>query len=100
MTLSLRGAPGRLILVGVPWFTSRFPSILLGYNMESLSELDCLALYSKLSSCPWTHMSGRGGPTDRSAGLLVGPARLSGTAETMVGGDPGVHMSLKPPINV
>jgi hypothetical protein len=29
----LRGAPGRLILAGVPWITSWFPSILVGYNM-------------------------------------------------------------------
>jgi hypothetical protein len=42
-------------------------------------------------------MSGRGGPTDRSAGLLEGQACLSGTAETLVGEDPGVLMSLKPP---
>jgi hypothetical protein len=47
----LRGAPGRLILAGVPWVTSLFPSILLGYNMESLSELDYLVLLTKLSSC-------------------------------------------------
>jgi hypothetical protein len=46
----LRGAPGRLILVGVPWVTSWFPSILFGYNMESLSEVDYLVLYTKLSS--------------------------------------------------
>jgi hypothetical protein len=39
-------------------------------------------------------MSDRGGPTDRSVGLLVGRARLSGMAETLVGGDPGVPMSL------
>jgi hypothetical protein len=39
-------------------------------------------------------MSGRAGPTDRLAGLLVGRARLSGTAETLVGGNPGVPMPL------
>jgi hypothetical protein len=43
----LRGAPGRLILAGMPWVTSWFPSILFGYNMESLSELDYLVLYTK-----------------------------------------------------
>jgi hypothetical protein len=90
----LRGAPGHLILACVPWVTSRFPSILVDYNMESLSELDYLVLYTKLSSCTWAHMSGRGGPTDRSADLLECRARLSGTAETLVGGDPGVPMSL------
>jgi hypothetical protein len=42
-----RGAPGSLILAGVPWVTSRFPSILIGYNTEILSELDCLVLYTK-----------------------------------------------------
>jgi hypothetical protein len=61
-----------------PWATSRFPSILVGYNRESLSELVYLVLYSKLSSCPRAHMSGRAGPTDRSAGLLVGRACLPG----------------------
>jgi hypothetical protein len=90
---SLRGAPGRLILAGVPWVISWFPSILLGYNMESLSELDYLVLYTKMSLCLWAHKSGRAGSTDRSAGLLVGQARLSGTAETLVGGDPWVPMS-------
>jgi hypothetical protein len=45
-----RGAPGRLILACVPWVKSWFPSILLCYNMESLSELDCLVLYTRLSS--------------------------------------------------
>jgi hypothetical protein len=100
LNVPLRGAPGCLILVGVPWVTSRFPSILVVYNRESLSELDYLVLYSKLSSCPWAHMSGRGGPTDRSASLLVGRAGLLGTNETLVGGDPWVPMSLKPPIDV
>jgi hypothetical protein len=96
----LRGAPGCLILAGVPWVTSWFPSILLGYNMECLSELDYLVLYTKLSSRLWIHKSGWVGSTDRSAGLLVGWARLSGTAETLVGGDLWVHLSHKPPINV
>jgi hypothetical protein len=58
----LRGAPGRLILASVPWVTSRFPSILLGYNMESLSELDYLVLYTKLSSCLWAHIQVGQGP--------------------------------------
>jgi hypothetical protein len=89
----LRGAPGRLILVGVPCNTSWFPSILLGYNMKSLSELDYLVLYAKLSSRLWAHKSGRAWSTDRSAGHLVGRARLSGTAETLVGGEPWVPMS-------
>jgi hypothetical protein len=33
------------------------------------------------------------GPTDRSAGLLVGRTHLSGTAVSLVGGDLGVPMS-------
>jgi hypothetical protein len=36
------------------------------------------------------------GPTDRSAGLLVGRTHLSGTAMSLVGGDPGVPMSHSP----
>jgi hypothetical protein len=68
--------------------------------MESLSELDYLVLYTKLSSCIWAHKSGQVGSTDRSVGLLVGRARLSGTAETLVSGDPWVPMSVKPPIDV
>jgi hypothetical protein len=66
----------------------------------ALNYPDYLVFYSKLSSCPLAHTSGRAGPTDRSAGLLVGRACLSGTAETLVVGDPWVPMSHKPPINV
>jgi hypothetical protein len=33
------------------------------------------------------------GPTDRSAGLLVGRTHLSGTVVSLVSGDPGVPMS-------
>jgi hypothetical protein len=33
------------------------------------------------------------GPTDRSAGLLVGRTHFSGTAVSLVGGDPEVPMS-------
>jgi hypothetical protein len=33
------------------------------------------------------------GPTNRSAGLLVGRTHLSGAAVSLVGGDPGVPMS-------
>jgi hypothetical protein len=40
------------------------------------------------------------GPTHRSAGLLVGRTHLSGTAVSLVGGDPGVPMSHKPPSEV
>jgi hypothetical protein len=96
----LRGAPGCLILTGVPWVPSWLPSIIVGYNMEGLSELDYLVLYTKVSSCLWAHKSGRAGSTDRSAGLLVGRVCLSRTAETLVGGDLWVPMSHKPPIDV
>jgi hypothetical protein len=68
--------------------------------MERLSELDYFVLYTKLSSCLWAHKSGRVGSTDRSAGLLVGQACLSGTAETLVSGDPWVPMYHKPQIDV
>jgi hypothetical protein len=37
------------------------------------------------------------GPTCRSAGLLAGRVHLTGTSETLVGGDPWVPMSHKPP---
>jgi hypothetical protein len=33
------------------------------------------------------------GPTERSAGLLVGRTHLSGMAVSLVGGDPGVPIS-------
>jgi hypothetical protein len=36
---------------------------------------------------------GQLGPLDRSAGLLVGRTHLSGTAVSLVGGDPGVPIS-------
>jgi hypothetical protein len=62
--------------------------------------LVCLVLYSKMSSCPSAHTAGQTGPTDRSAGLLVSRARLSGMAETLVGREPWVPMSHKPLIDV
>jgi hypothetical protein len=40
------------------------------------------------------------GPSCRSAGLLVGRVHLIGTSGTLVGGDPWVPMSVKPPIDV
>jgi hypothetical protein len=71
----LRGTPGRLILAGVPWVTSWFVSILVGYTREILSGLVCLVLYSMLSSCPWAHISGWEGPlTGRWVFWQVGPA--------------------------
>jgi hypothetical protein len=94
------GTPCHLILVHKPWATSQFPSIIVGYNRESLSDLVCLVLYSKLSSCPWAHMLGQAGPIDMSVGLLASRARRSGTVETLVGGDPWVPMSLNPQIDV
>jgi hypothetical protein len=40
------------------------------------------------------------GPTDRSVGFLVGRTHLSGTAVSLVGGDPGVPMfHYEPPHN-
>jgi hypothetical protein len=43
----LRGALGRLIFAGLPWVTSQFPSIIIGYSKEILSKLYCLVLYTK-----------------------------------------------------
>jgi hypothetical protein len=43
---------------------------------------------------------GRLGPLVRSASLLVGRTYLSGTAVSLVGGDPEVPMSHKPPSEV
>jgi hypothetical protein len=40
------------------------------------------------------------GPTNRSVGLLVDRTHLSGTAVSLVGGNPGVPMSHKPPSEV
>jgi hypothetical protein len=76
----------------------------------SLIRLDCLVLHAKLSShldkvvwgifwkvfrrsCGLPTRSV--GPTNRSASLLVGRTHLSGTAVSLVGGDPGVPMSHK-----
>jgi hypothetical protein len=74
----------------------------------ALIRLDCLVLHAKLSSrldkvvwgifwevfrrsCgPPTRLVG---PTDRSAGLLMGQTHVPGTAGRLVGGDPGVPMS-------
>jgi hypothetical protein len=81
----------------------------------ALIRLDYLVLYAKLSSrmdkvvrgifskffrrsCGPRTRSVR--PTNRSAGLLVGRTHLSGTAVSLVGGDPGVPMSHKPPSEV
>jgi hypothetical protein len=73
--------------------------------------MDFLVFHAKLSSCldkvvwgifwkvfrrscgPPTRSVG---PTDRSAGLLVGRTHLSGTTVSLVGGDLGVPMSHKP----
>jgi hypothetical protein len=96
----LRGALGRLILAGVSWVTSRFPSILVGYNKESLSELDYLVLYTKCLHVLGPTCQVGLGLTDRSVNLLVGRAHLSGADETLIGGDLGVPMSLKPSIDV
>jgi hypothetical protein len=55
------------------------------------SGLPCLARRAVFTSSD-PHITS-GGPTDRSAGLLVGRTHLSGTAVSLVGGDPGVPMS-------
>jgi hypothetical protein len=59
----------------------------------ALIRLDLLGLHVKLSS----HLMGphvrSDGPSDRSAGLLVGWTHLSVTVVSLVGGDIGVPMS-------
>jgi hypothetical protein len=65
----------------------------------ALIGLDFLGLHANLSSRLRAHMLGRG-PTDRSAGLLVGRTHLLGTVVSLVGEDPGVPMSHKPPSDV
>jgi hypothetical protein len=62
------------------------------------SGLPCLARQVVFSSSGPHVRSGR--PIDRSAGLLVGRTHLSGMAVSLVGGDPGVPMSHKPPSDV
>jgi hypothetical protein len=79
-----------------------------GLIRVALIHLDCLVLHAKLSSRPDKVVWGifwrvfrrscglptrSVGPTDRSAGLLVGRIHLSGTVVSLVGGDPGVPMS-------
>jgi hypothetical protein len=66
----LRGTLGRLILASVPWVTSRFPSILVSYNRESLSESDCLVLYTKYLYVlgPAYHVRGSSGKSDLPVG--------------------------------
>jgi hypothetical protein len=59
------------------------------------SRLSCLARQAVFTSLGPHVKSSR--HTDRSAGLLVGRTHLSGTAVSLVGGDPGVPMSHKPP---
>jgi hypothetical protein len=43
---------------------------------------------------------GRLGPLDRSVSLLIGRTHLLGTVMRLVGGDPRVPMSHKPPSEV
>jgi hypothetical protein len=96
MIVPLRRGPGRLILAGVPWVTSWFLCILLGYNTKSLSELDYLVLYTKLSSCLWA-------PQVRSGRVHGQVGGSSGRSGPPVGddGDPsrwgpvGTHVSHK-----
>jgi hypothetical protein len=74
----------------------------------TLIRLDFLDFYAKLSSrldnvvwgAFWKVFKRSCGPPTRSAGLLVGRTHLSGTVVSLVGGDPGVPMSHKPPSEV
>jgi hypothetical protein len=67
----------------------------------TLIRLDILDLYAKLSSrldkvvwgVFWKVFKRSFGPPTRSVGLLVGRTHLSGTAVSLVDGEPGVPMS-------
>jgi hypothetical protein len=85
----------------------RWTGVQVGYNRETYlysittwkaypsylnpSGLPCLARQAVFSSLGPHVRSGR--PTDRSTCLLVGRTHLSGTAVSLVSGDPGVPMS-------
>jgi hypothetical protein len=91
------GPESRSVTTGKP-ISSLFTSWKAYPSCLNLSGLPCLAHQAIFSSSGPHVRSGR--PTDRSAGLLVGRTHLSGTAVSLVGGDPGVPMSHKPPSEV
>jgi hypothetical protein len=107
--ITWRPDPGRAPLPALYWTTDKVGgpesrSVTTGKPISSLftswkaylsylnpSGLPCLLRQAVFSSSGPHVRSDR--PTDRSTGLLVGRTHLSGTAERLVGGDPGVPMS-------
>jgi hypothetical protein len=88
------GPESRSVTTGKPIFSQLQYGKLI---RVALIRLDCLVLHAKLSSGPHVRSDKT---TNRSVGLLVGRTHLSGTAVSLVGGDPGVSMSHKPPRDV
>jgi hypothetical protein len=83
------GPESRSVTTGKP-ISSLFTSLKAYPSCLNPFGLPCLARQAVFSSNPHVRS---GGPTDRSAGLLVGWTHLSGTAESLVDGDLGVPMS-------
>jgi hypothetical protein len=103
-TRSMDRSPGRLQQGNLSLVCLHHGSII----RAALIRLNYLVLHAKLTSRLGEVVSGffwkvfrrscgqptrSIGPTDRSAGLLVGRTHLSSTAVSLVGGDPGVPMS-------
>jgi hypothetical protein len=91
------GPESRSVTTGKP-ISSLFTSLKAYLSFLNPTGLPCLARQVVFSSSG-PHVRS-GGPTDRSAGLFVGRTHLSGTVVSLVGGDPGVPMSHKPPSEV
>jgi hypothetical protein len=87
------GPESRLVTTGKP-ISSLFTSWKAYPSYLNPSGLPCLARQAVFSSLD-PHVRS-GGPIDRSVGVLVGRTHLLGTAESLVGGDPGVPMSHMP----
>jgi hypothetical protein len=114
--VEITGALGRTPLPALYWVTNKVggpesKSVKTGKPISNLftswkaypsclnpSGLPWLARQAVFSPSGLHVRSGR--PTDRSAGLLVGRTHLSGMVVSMVGGNPGVPMSHKPPCDV
>jgi hypothetical protein len=111
-SLHSRGSSGNYALC--PFHFHDFDDVILASKMEVLrarSSVLRTKLSSRLDKVVWGIFwkvfrrscgppTRSVGPTNRSAGLLVGRTHLSGTTVSLVGGDPGVPMSHKPPSEV
>jgi hypothetical protein len=96
-TNKVGGPESMSVTIGKP-ISSLFTSWKAYPSCVNSSGLPCLLRQAVFLSSGAHVRSGR--PTDRSAGLLVGRTHLSGTAVSLVGGDPGVPMSHKHPSEV